>query len=253
MPGILNFSKAWYEAKNFSFKTLINIWFEYDFDSIEKKNLQPNLFYAPQQGSHALSIVSASETIFKTLSEETIAKETLIHLLFCINEIPPGGWVSQVGKMFARGENSLRIFIQQIPKNGIKNYLEKIGYAYASDQNFNLLLNNCYALADQVDLDIDVTQITGDTIGLECSFNEMQTALHFLEHLFLNGFCTKEKYTALNKYLNTLNINDVTEFCPFLSHFKLVYHPLKPVKTKAYLGFADKHAASKIIRTKTKC
>ncbi|MEP6465955.1 MAG: hypothetical protein ABJB05_06600 [Parafilimonas sp.] len=250
LPGIINFSEAWCRAESFVFKALINIWFEYDFDNIEKNNLIPNFFYAPQKASHPLAIIAASEIIFKTIAAEAISKKTLAHLLYCLQQLPEGGWVSQIGKMFARNEESLRVFIQQIPKNGIKNYLEKIGYNYACDNKLEKLLEDCYTLADQVDLDIDVSNITGDTIGLECSFNEMQTALDFLEYLFLNGHCTQEKYKALIVYLKSLKVNYTEEYYPFLSHFKIVYHPLKPFKTKAYLGFAHKSAASKIIRTK---
>ncbi|HXL55705.1 MAG TPA: hypothetical protein VN958_05575 [Chitinophagaceae bacterium] len=250
LPGILNFSKAWHTAATFPFKTLINIWFEYDFDNIQKNNLKPSFFYAPAKGTHPFAVLTTSETILQTISREPVSKETLIHLLHCLNEVPENGWVSQIGRMFARGEESVRLFIQQIPRNGIRTYLDKIGYVYASEYELNLLLKNCYEFSDHVDLDIDVIHITGDTIGLECSFNEMEHALDFLDHLFSNRFCTQQKYEALNRYLRSLHLNNTKEFCPFFSHFKIVYHPLKPVRTKAYLGFAAKRSASKIIRTK---
>jgi hypothetical protein len=195
-------------------------------------------------------LIAASETILRTISEKRVPKKTLIHLLHCLCEVPGDGWISQIGRMFARGEDSLRLFIQQIPRNDITVYLDKVGYAYTSEYRLNLLLRDCYEHADQVDLDIDITDVTADTIGIECGFNEMERVLDFLDRLFLNGFCTKEKHDALNTYLSGLRLNYTGELYPFFSHFKMVYHPLKPVKTKAYLGYADKKSASKIIRTK---
>ncbi len=250
LPGILTFSKAWREAKNFSFKTLVNIWFEYDFNNIEKNNLKPNFFYAPAKGAHPFAVAAATETILHTISEEFISKKALLHLLHCCCAVPQGAWVSQIGKMFAREEDSLRLFIQQIPKHGIKNYLNKIGYEPVSNHQLDVLLNDCYQLADQVDLDIDVLNITGDTIGIECSFNETKRVVECLDCFFANGLCTKQKHEALSVYLRKMQASKEGEFCPFFSHFKIVFHPLKPARVKAYLGFANKQSASKIIRTK---
>jgi hypothetical protein len=250
LPGIENFSRAWYDSKTFAFKNLVNIWFEYDFDNIRKSYLKPNFFYAPLEGMHPLAIVSSTETIIKTISGKQVDKGTLVHLLNCLHKLPAGAWISQIGRMFARNEDSVRVFIQQIPCNGIRTYLDNIRYPYAAEPSLIELLNTCYMLADQVDLDIDILHTTGDTIGLECTFNVMQTAINFLDHLSLHGFCIQEKHAALSAYLKEIHSKTTKEFCPFLSHFKMVYHPARPVKTKAYLGYASKASAFKIIRTK---
>jgi hypothetical protein len=250
LPGIINFSREWQNAKSFPFKTLVNIWFEYDFENIEKNILKPNFFYAPAEGSHPFEVVSTTQTVLETIAGETVEKETLIQLLHSLHQLPKNGWVSQIGKMFAREETSLRLFIQEIPCNGIGNYLDKINYSYAHEENLNQLLDCCYHYADQVDLDIDVGETIGNTIGLECSFNEMKTAVNFLEYLLINGFCTQQKHEALNIYLRNLRLNYQQEFWAFFSHFKITYNPLKPFKTKAYLGFAQKNSAFQIIRTK---
>src|SRR5262249_4457092 len=134
---------------------------------------------------------------------------------------------------------------------GIRTYLDEIEYAYAAEHSLNVLLSMCYAHADYVDLDIDITNKTGDTIGLECSFNQMERALKFLDQIHLNGFCVEDKHEPLKLYLRSLDMDRTGEFLPFFSHFKIVYHPDRPVKTKAYLGFADRKSASKIIRTKS--
>jgi len=250
LPGILDFSVAWGETKTPLWKNVINIWFEYDYPGIDKASLKPNFFYAPAKGVHPFATICMSEKVLETISGKPVPKETLAHLLHCLKEVPFGGWVSQIGIMFARGEDTLRAFIQQIPVNDIKPYLDKIVYRYASDEQFNKLLEQCYLLADQVDLDIDISSVTGDSIGLECSFNEMQYSLDFLFYLFSNGLCIEEKYRALDALLRNLSIVAGKELQPFLSHFKIVYHPCKPLKTKVYIGYAGKTSASKIIRTK---
>ncbi|MEP7318556.1 MAG: hypothetical protein ABI921_07435 [Panacibacter sp.] len=250
LPGIRDFSVAWCEAKTLPFKCVVNIWFEYDFQNIQEGILKPNFFYAPAKGTHPFAVVSASETIFKTISGSLVSKLAYAHLLHCLHQLPVNGWVSQIGMMFARNEHTLRLFIQQIPRNGIKPYLEKIHYRYAADEQFNKLLEDCYQLADQVDLNIDVSDSTGDTIGLECSFNEMQRSLDFLDVLFLKGWCKEQKYHALHECLVKMRVEPGKDFQPFFSHFKIVFHPHRPVKTKVYIGYAEKTSASKMIKTK---
>lgn len=250
LPAINDFAALWYRQESLTFKNLVNIWLEYDFEDIQRSDLRYSFFFAPAQGMHPLMIVSVTNEVINTLSKKHLSKATISHLLHCISNIPSPGWPSQIGRMFARNDDSLRLFIQQIPLQGIMDYLEKIGYPYSGDILLNDLLNDCYTLADHVDLDIDVRDSTGDGIGLECSFREMKSALLFLDHLFSKGLCTWEKHDALSAYLSNLTSNSKEGLCAFFSHFKIAWHPQHKIKTKAYLGYAAEDAATRIIRTK---
>jgi hypothetical protein len=248
--ALKDISMAWVDRDSNLGKVIANIWFEYDYKDLAKEYPPANFFYAPKQHCHPLEVVWATQRILTLIFQKHIAKTTFSFLTECMHRLPGNGWVSQIGMMLARGEDRLRLFIQQIDNKALLPYLESIGYPYARNADLCQQLHLCDTLASRTDLDIDISDTIGDKIGLECYFDSIEQALHFLDQLYEHHLCTEHKYHGIQAYMKQIQFDVHQRFQHFFSHIKLVYDPHTGFTSKAYLGFVASTLARNIIRTK---
>ena len=227
-----------------------NMWLEYDYETLPTDPLRPNFFFGPKSDRHFLEVVWASRQIFELLSSEGLPEGTYRFLVTCISQLGDEGWVAQIGRMLARRENSLRLFIQQLPPNGIVPYLTRLAYPHIDNPTLREQLERCYELADTVDLDIDITNQIGDQLGFECYFNTTEKALLFLDHLAQRGLCVSEKYQPLRTHLLQIRLLPDQKLLHGFSHIKLGFHPARGFVSKVYLGYVERDIASYVVRTK---
>ena len=248
---LLDFALKWQGGKA-GLECVQNIWLEFDYVDMKQGISNPAFFYAPKKAMNALRKVYLTDIVFETVASQPLSKEAAKTLLLMLAGIPPPAWVSQIGKMLSRSTTSLRLFIQNVGKGGAQELLKAAGYKQVNDLKFALLLNDCSAFADQVDVDIDIEESgqVGPVVGLECSFNHLEKALGFLGHLYVTGICKKHKHDALFNFLRNMQWQHGRDYQPFLAHFKLVYQGSDmPTKVKAYVGYAATPKAPSIIRT----
>lgn len=229
-----------------------NVWLEFDYVDMKQGVSNPAFFYAPARHMNALRKVYVTNVVFETIAWQPLSKKMAKTLLHILSAIPRPSWISQIGKMLSRQTTSLRLFIQDIAKDDIRELLKVAGYKYTDDERFESLLRLCYQFVDQVDVDIDIEEsgVVGPIVGLECSFNHIDTALDFLRRLCGRGICKKHKRDSVFNFLNNIRLKQDSAYQPFLAHFKLVYQPGSTMKAKAYIGYAKSDRASSIMRTK---
>jgi hypothetical protein len=247
--GFTAFSSYWNEMSNSNTNKIVNIWFEHDQSDLQASRFKPNFFFAPHRNSHILEIVAIADQAFYLLFKKQVPKEAYRLLLNLKLNLTASGWISQIGRMEARSESGLRLFIQDLGKFEIAPFIKRIGYAHFDNNQLKSLIDICYSYTDQVDLNVDLFESIGDQLGIECYFDRTEKALDFLQHLSENGLCTEVKYRDLSFHLAALNFTDHSHQ-HFFSHFKINFNPFGQVSAKAYLGYAANDLAPKIIKTR---
>jgi hypothetical protein len=180
-------------------------------------------------------------------------------ILSCIQKIPRGASLFQVGTMLSRSTNDVRLYINKIHPRKIIPYLNALGW---SDKNneFQSLIADIERRAERFVLSYDVSNRgIGPRIGLECSFEENRYHEetrweHLFNYLVEKGICLPEKRDALLRYPGMENPDDFSgwimkplasvsrhledifsrSLVRYISHIKIVYLPGHIVEAKAY-------------------
>ncbi len=234
--GLNSFSSDWVEQLK---PHISNVWFEYDHAQMEIGNYVPNFFVGPAKGLHPLHLIATLQPLLKEMGGCANA-ESYRFLLKVIRQLPNGGWLSQIGQMMARGDNHLRVFIQDLPKGSIPELLKNLDYEGNLNTGLLSWLEFANKYCKKVELDLDITTKLGKQLGIELYFEEMESALRFLEKLQEHGLCTKEKYDRLYNHLIKLRVDKTASIHRFLSHFKISFDGASTFKAKAYIGFITK-------------
>lgn len=242
--------RQWTDPADPTGQLISNIWLEYDYDRMQAGQFHPSFFYGPKGNVHSLAVLMTSQQIMTQLAPDGLPDGTYRMLARCMTMLAVRGGVSQIGRMLARAENSLRIFIQQIPTQGILPYLHRIAYPHADHPVLVAQLDCCYQFASTVDLDIDITSQVGGQLGLECYFATTEQALFFLVNLVNQGLCRADKYQLLHNHMQQLSDTADEQWVPFFSHVKLGFHPEKGFNSKVYLGYVTPDMAPFVIQTR---
>lgn len=250
LNGLENFSRFWLESNKSSIQQINNIWFEFDYAEIEKKRPKACFFFGPKLSLNKLEVVLLTENVFQQIFQKKVEPVTLKTLLRIYGVLGKEQIISQIGMMNSRGDNSLRLFIQGNGKSWILPFLSALDYPFIKRHDFISQLDECLNLASVVDLDIDIYERIGNKTGFECYFKTTEEALGFLENITNKGLVIPQKAKKLRDYLLTIKTNKSNLFQPFLSHFKLVYHPSNGFYAKAYIGYVNHKQLSNIIQTK---
>jgi len=240
----------WSDKSDEMHSSISNLWFEYDYSDLVTVGHKPNFFFAPNPNKHILEILSSAEIVFSHLSRMAPILEGYGQLLKCHEALSGKAWISQIGVMLARSYSSIRVFIQDIPKNEIVIILNKLNYANASDPILIKYLAICELYSSQVNLNVDVDHKIGDKLGIECYFNTMKSAIDFMHKLCDINLCTSLKFSAIKEYMTLINFDKSMNYQSFFSHFKLVFQPGVLPYVKVYTGFVHNEIARKVIRTK---
>ena len=230
-------TQFWAEPDSRIGKVISNFWFEYDYAGMGAGILTPNFFFGPGSHCHSFETLWATRYMFDILHPQGLSNGVFRSLVQCMSMLSGGGKITQIGQMVARKENRLRIFIQQIPADGILPFLRRMEYRHVAHPDLVEQVKWCYQLSDSVDLDLDLADTLGESIGLECYFNSLQKASLFLDNLFERGLCAANKYQNLHHHLHAIPTHADSLFEHGFSHFKLGFHPEKGLVAKAYLGY----------------
>ncbi|MES2797290.1 MAG: hypothetical protein V4683_15060 [Bacteroidota bacterium] len=240
----------WMFANKGTAQTICNIWIEIDHGDLATTQPKLNFFLGPKTNTNKLEILLATEQTFKLLYNKQVAATTLKLLLEIYSKLRNQSFISQIGMMNARNNESLRLFIQKIDREDFLPLLNRIEYKYITDNQLVKLINICLQNTKHTDLDIDILEKVKENIGLECYFDTIKQAILFLQLLFKEKLCTLDNYINLTTHLTSMSIDEDGDFQHFFSHFKISYKPSIGADAKAYIGYAESKIAHKIIETK---
>lgn len=248
--GLDKFSLFWLHEGGNPNNPINNIWFEFDYEEIEKEHPKTCFFFGPKINLNYLEVLLLTEKVFDKIFNKKVEKQTLKILLEIYSALDKHSFISQIGMMNARNDEHLRLFVQGKSKNWTIPFLKKINYAHFNNASLVSMIECCSKNATTVDLDIDISSEIGNNLGIECYFNSTEKALAFLEMLIEKGLATTQKGMLLKNYMKSIKSDKNKTFQPAFSHFKIGFKPGIGFNSKAYFGYVAQTLAPAIIQTK---
>lgn len=250
-----------------------NIWLEFDVEGEPQPVPVPSIFFGPMGGigPHLRddSNFPTDEDLYGWLTREGLASllgrmvPPLVErgIFDCLNSLPAGARVFQVGAMLARPSDAVRLCIANMSPHQIEAYLQRIRWP-GSAAHLRPLLAFLGTVADFFALDIDVEETVRPKIGLECySYGFKQPAQeprwqNLLDALVEQGLCVPAKRAALLAWPGFERADASPDLWPrnlllasrlfggrfssvisrSLHHLKISYEPGRSLEAKAYVG-----------------
>ncbi len=259
------FSEAWTQ-KDSTLKNKVKcFWLEFDMPETKSDVSVPSVFFGPEKRSEDASQDLMTQYAWLVndalplLRGQPVSKGVKRQILNCIEKIPQGASLFQVGTMLSRSSNDVRLYINKIHPRSIIPYLNALGWS-DEENNFRTLIADLERRADRFVLSYDVTSDgIGPRIGLECSFEENRYHEEtrwedLLNYLVKKQMCLPQKRDALLQYPGVEHPDDFSggimkpfisisqhledifsgSLVRYISHVKVVYMPGRLLEAKAY-------------------
>ncbi len=243
---ILKFFIEWGHLDSSIHKNIQDVWFEFDRDQLYMELPVPCLFFSPGILRNGSGLVINKEKInvdwllnllLILLPKNRLTKELKENLIKCIEKLPPGGVIFQIGIMMSRTFNELRI-CTSMKADYYLSYLDKIAWEGPFD-HLGDTIDNFKKYVDAFFLDFDIKEKVFQTLGIECCFRMGKDTLpklnKFLDYLINRNLCTKEKARFIMSWC-TID----KDYQKNLSHIKIVLPPSRVLKAKAYLAISHR-------------
>ncbi|MDB9524586.1 hypothetical protein PN498_01180 [Oscillatoria sp. CS-180] len=264
---VQQFTQTWLDAASDLYPNVNNLWLEFDVNGSSAEPPIPSCFFgsqtifvSPDTVEHATEPPHhwVSRTAIAQLQGQPMDAALEAQLLHCLDALPVGSHVFQVGLMLARQVNMVRICLRNITPKQVLNYLARLDWQ-GDLETLLLYLIKLSQRVERVDVDLDVSpQGISPKLGLEC-YLQAQPQLNpawsqLLDYLVTEGWCLPEKRVALLKYPGFARERDHRDRWPSyprqlsqflgdrregvffrgLHHIKLVFHTDRIVEAKAY-------------------
>lgn len=268
------FAREWSAPSSPLYAAIHNIWLEFDVDGAAPSVPVPSVFF----GSEALQAPAEKAANTDVLPPHcawlsTLALPLLLvqevglaprrQIARCVNLLPPGARIFQVGLMLARISRVTRLCVRGISAPEIVEYLQALGWE-GSALELETLVNSLASVVERIDLDLDVTDRVLPKVGLECyPAMSLPAIQRFLDFLAASGLATAEKAQALAQWggmaheqltpdawpRELLSVSRFlggrvhSTFLRWLHHVKVVHEPAHPLQAKAYLAISHQWIA----------
>jgi hypothetical protein len=263
---IRSFSKEWSNPGSAVADRIHNVWLEFDVDGIPASIPVPSVFIGPENLQSTNPAVDTSQMPDRCAWLTDSALPLLLggeippalkgQIARCLNLLPPGARMFQVGLMLSRASSLTRLCVRGVSPKQILEYLQVLDYDASSGQ-LHALLELLSPMVERIDLDMDVGDRVLPKIGLECYLPANTSAVHqFLNHLVSCGLSTPAKAEALESWGGVAHERSNPEIWPrdllalsgflggrahsafarWLHHVKIVHQPGLPLQAKAYLA-----------------
>lgn len=258
---LFDFAALWCTSSSVLCSNVRNVWLEFDLVDPPPTIPIPNILFGSEHIRADEPREWLTQTALPLLAGSSIPRTLNENLETCIQALPPGTRVFQIGMMFAREVALIRICIRGLRGDQIPNYLDQVGWPGASEE-LEQTLDTLAPLVDRIDLDLDVGEQVSPKIGLECSFQDKPLPAQeprwfaFLDYLVDRGLCLESKREALLAYPGVadewsrrkvypaglltlsalLNPRLISAFSRELHHIKITFRDGHPLEAKAYLS-----------------
>ena len=263
---VRSFSTEWSNPKSAVADRIHNIWLEFDVDGLPASIPVPSVFIGPENLQSANPVIDKSQVPDRCAWLTDSALPLLLggglppalkgQIARCLNLLPPGARMFQVGLMLSRPSSLTRLCVRGVSPTQILEYLQALDYDTSSGQ-LHALLELLSPMVERIDLDMDVSDRILPKIGLECYLPADTSAIHrFLDHVVACGLSTPAKAEALESWRGVAHERSNPQIWPrdlfalssllggrahsafarWLHHVKIVYQPGLPLQAKAYLA-----------------
>lgn len=247
---IQKFCADWSDPSSLLHYFIADLWLEFDLKLDSNANTTdipvPGLFFRLTSPPANLGIPFDYSWIWKQalpLLLGTALRSTLEEkLIDCIKQLPPQTSIFQIGLMFSRTVEAIRLCLVGSP-NELLPYLTQIGWTEPLEE-VEKLVSSLAPYVDGIILDIDIGEQIYPRIGIEgiyltryqaCVNGQWQS---LLDYLTSQGSCATETRDALLKYSGYTLVKPLHQriYVRGLNHIKLVYQSGQPLAAKIYFG-----------------
>ncbi|MGB8700933.1 MAG: hypothetical protein WCD18_16085 [Thermosynechococcaceae cyanobacterium] len=260
------FTQAWALSSSPFHAAISHLWLEFDFETTVTAVPIPCLFFnfveIPPQEHYPL-ILTLLKHLHRPLS--TAFQETLKH---CVDALPKGGTIRQLGLMLSRPTQMMRIVVHHPQPQSLQTYATRLGLGPGVMDLAALQA----VWGDYVDgmgmLNLDVGDTIAPKMGLECYALNPEPHLdrlrdcppnweRLLDELVHHSLCSVPKRDALLNWpgcarspfaspnpQSALHLAErflqpraVSVLSRSINHLKFVLQPHVPLEVKIYLGF----------------
>ena len=212
-----------------TYQNIADIWFEFDYSECESGKANPCLFIDAMRVAQGQSNLWLYEETLPVLLGGAVPPALQEHLDRCIQALPQGEVLFQLGVMLARQqqEKKVRLFTGEMNIIRFTDYLRQAEVSTPLPEALLPLMRTHSDGKYIVDFDISKSGLSAK-MGINFGLSSYEP----------------QGLSAFLKALCELNLADWRRCAPLLSwcggardisHFKLVLDPPKPVKAKVYL------------------
>lgn len=256
---VRRFAELWNDPDSILYHQADKLWFEFDMEDIQLEAPIPSFFFGPQNINTQSDLKQVCQTALGPLLNGGLAEGIWQNLTNCIDRLPQGARIFQVGTMLSRDTPAIRLCINKMRPDQIPYFLKELNWS-GSEEQLNQFLLHLGILVDHVSLNIDVGTSVLPKIGLECYIdqNEMATTkwLRLLNTLEDTGLCVAEKKEAMKVYAGgvhrfmtnkvwpehllatsrSLRNSQLSLYARNINHVKVAFGPEQEPVAKAYLS-----------------
>jgi hypothetical protein len=245
---IRRFGEAWCDESSPLGRLLASTWLEFDVDPAAPRHRIPSVFMtlAPDARDRTLECVRAGAEL---IGGAPLSPATLHTVTECVEALPPGAAVHQVGTMLSRRFTPLRLCFTGIGADRMPDYLAGVGLPGEAESARGLTESLLDGAGDAM-LHLDVVDRLLPRIGVEYTVagNEELGGRpearweDFLDRLVAHRLCTPQKRAGVLAWAGSSREQFEHQPCPSLvfrglSHVKIDCRPGHEPVSKAYIGF----------------
>ena len=252
---VQGFCRDWDDPQGLLHSRVRDMWLEFDLKELEAQLPIPGVFFGPS---------TEPEELFGTLERcvgllrGTTDTGLPPALRRCAELLPPPPRIDQVGMMFSRHSEELRLCIRGLTPRALGGYLAQAGWSGRTEE-LEAIVETLVPFVDDVTLDIDVAESVRPKVGLECILDKAPSPerwRRWLDDLVARGLCTAGKRDGMLAWIGVSTQRSQPELWPEnlvrasqrtpglisgfqrrINHLKLVHQPGQPLQVKAYLAF----------------
>jgi hypothetical protein len=250
---VRDFCRLWSEPEEPLYSRVRDLWLEFDLEQFSADIPIPGVFFGPRWESAEL--LGTVDRCVSLLRGPELARPPALSR--CLELMPGRRRLEQVGMMFSRYSEDLRLCLRDIPPREMSGYLSRAGWS-GRPEEFDAIVEDLLPFVDDITLDIDVGDGVRPKIGLECILDRNPSKERWgawLEHLVDQKLCTPRKRDGLLAWMGVTTQRDQPEswpenlvqfsqrtpgmlstFARRVNHLKLVHQPGQPLQVKAYLA-----------------
>jgi hypothetical protein len=257
---VQGFCARWADAGDPLHAGVSDMWLEFDMDGLDMDISPPpipipGIFFgtAPDVADQA-GVIAMAVSALRGRPDNTPLPPGVSR---CLEALPRGATIQQIGMMFSRQTDDLRLCAVGLASADVPGFLARAGWEGPMDELRALIARMTRSVENLV-IDLDVGDTVRPKLGLEGYIDRDPTKARW-EELFRDlterGECTPEKQSGVLAWLgystqrslperwpiNLLSAKApapdyVSGFVRHLNHVKMAYQPGRPLEAKAYLS-----------------
>jgi hypothetical protein len=216
------------------------VWLEFDV-TLDRENYPCVLFSLKRTGDIECGAMAALRLLLGSSCLPSIER----NVLRLLRSLSLTARRSQMGVMFSRGCDYVRICVDQVPVGAAPNFITSLGLPVNSALQRSLLLYP--QLIHSIRIDFDIGAETSHVVGIEYYPDSWRRPYigspwqRFIDFLVQDRMCSPGRAAGLLQWPGYCVETIVWPrlFFRLLSHVKLTHGPSGTVRSKAYFGFSS--------------